>query len=240
MSDDIGALQEESGKAIISRAFDTLNRHWLPFTNRQMSEFIEATRNAVIESGMMLRLYPHVLDLVSIQFGRPLQDVSTNDAVYQYSFKQRWPSEYSQIIANDKDGNTEARENIPPQSFFELLQEVILVGCAFRLMHIHDILASKYHEPNALVSNNVRRDWFEYAYAADIALEQWAKGHPNPTPESVITRFIDSEIVPFYKARRVGGFMGRNYGKFEGHARMLFYAGVLLAIKHLAQLEETQ
>jgi hypothetical protein len=109
MSDDIGALQEESGKAIISRAFDTLNRHWLPWTNSQMSEFLEATRNAVIESGMMLRLYPHVLDLVSIQFGRPPQDVSTNDAVYQYSFKQRWPSEYSQIIANDKDGNTETR-----------------------------------------------------------------------------------------------------------------------------------
>jgi len=221
----------------IQAVFETLDRIWLPLLGyskgQEKSKNLEAQYRAVIESGVMSRLHSHVRDLALTQIGKPPRDLSQNDEVYKFSFRRRWPKEYSKIIG-EGDKNT-----IPflEEYFAELLQEIIQLGCAFRLMHLADIEEPIYSDPNISISSAVRSEWFQDAFAADIALEDWRKEHATPTPDTVITAYIDESVTPFYKSQKVGGFMGWNYGKFSGHAKMLFYAGILLVLKYEAQLD---
>jgi len=161
------------------------------------------------------RLSKHLHDLASTQIGAPPPDLPSNPNVVKFAYSTRWPGEYSKLSSGDKN------------LLLELFNDVLELGCTVNLMWVKPLNPRQTRS----LGETARRQWLEEAYAADIKMEKVEKTLYEGWPSFVIKSYIDEAVVPFYSERDLGGFMGRNYGKFSGHARMLYYAGMLLGVR---------
>lgn len=160
-------------------------------------------------------LQPSLHELTSAQIGNFGTLAQKFEGVTKFSFAIRWSRLFAKL------------DEIDRQRLLAIFTELVELGFIFHLIHWNQ---PQRPDPSSVLIGDLTERWLAESYAADYVMRAAEKEIYQGIGTAVFNAELEDKVLPFYKSNNMGGFLGLNYGKFTGHASMLFYAGARLAM----------